>query len=122
MTPTIHPHSWTQFPIECFLYFSFLSVGHFIAFVVGGVLITAFSWQQRSLIVRRIRSWGLFLVLLLSMGALFNGVWSCSIWGRLYYSTDYVLDFLRFCQSRSRSSTCLSEISERSFLASRSFN
>lgn len=38
----------------------------------------------------------MFLALLLVVGALVNGLWSCLIWGRLYWSTDYVFDFSPF--------------------------
>lgn len=82
--------------MECLFYFVPLSVVHIVAFIVGSFVIAAFSWRQRSILIGRIQRFGLFLALLLVVGSLFNGVWSCSVLGRLYYSTDYVLDFTPF--------------------------
>lgn len=36
------------------------------------------------------------------VGALCNGVWSCSVWGWLSYSADYVLDFTPFWPIKQR--------------------
>lgn len=44
----------------------------------------------------------MFLTLLLIVGALCNGVWSCLVRGRLYCSTDYVLDFTPFWPIKQR--------------------
>ena len=96
MSPSIHPHEWREFFVECLFYFVPFSVVHIIAFIVGSFVIAAFSWRERGILIARIRRFGLFLVLLLIVGSLFNGVWSCSVWGRFYYSTDYVLDFTPF--------------------------
>ena len=96
MSPSIHPHDWSEFFVECLIYFVPFSVVHAIAFIIGSFVIAAFSWRQRSMLIGRIRRFGLFLALLLIVGSLFNGMWSCSVWGRLYYSTDYVLDFTPF--------------------------
>jgi hypothetical protein len=38
----------------------------------------------------------LFLGLLLVVGSIANGLWSCLVWGRFYFSTDYVFDFSPF--------------------------
>jgi hypothetical protein len=38
----------------------------------------------------------LFVGLLLVVGSVANGLWSCLVWGRLYFSTDYVFDFSPF--------------------------
>ena len=71
-----------------------MSIAHAVAFIVGSFVVSAFSWRQPSILIRRVRRWGLFLILLLLFGSLFNGLWSCVIWGRIYYSTDYVFDFI----------------------------
>jgi hypothetical protein len=42
------------------------------------------------------RRLALFWILLFFVAVIFNGVWSCSVWGRLYDSTDYVCDFSPF--------------------------
>jgi hypothetical protein len=38
----------------------------------------------------------LFFALLLVVGAIFDGLWSCVIYGRLYYTMDYFCDFIPF--------------------------
>jgi hypothetical protein len=38
----------------------------------------------------------LFFGLLLLVGAIFDGLWSCEIYGRLYYTMDYFFDFIPF--------------------------
>jgi hypothetical protein len=96
MSPSIHPHDWSEFFAECLFYFVPFSVVHGIAFVVGSFVIATFSSRQPGIIIERIRRFGLFLILLLVVSSIFNGVWSCTIWGRLYYSTDYVFDFTPF--------------------------
>jgi len=37
-----------------------------------------------------------FSICFLLTGAVMNGIWSCAIWGRVYFSTDYVVDFNPF--------------------------
>ena len=96
MTPVIQPHSWGEFPVECFFYFVPLSIAHIATFVVGSFTIAAFSWKRPAVLIQRIRRLLLFLSLLLLIGSFFNGVWSCAVWGRFYYSTDYVFDFTPF--------------------------
>lgn len=36
------------------------------------------------------------MALFLLVAAFFNGLWSCSVWGWLYYSIDYVSDYSPF--------------------------
>lgn len=96
MNPVIHPHSWTEFFVECFFYLVPLGVAHVLAFIAGSFVIAVFSWRQSHILFQRIRRLLMFLALLLLVGSLFNGAWSCVVWGRLYYSTDYVFDFTPF--------------------------
>ena len=96
MGTSIHPHGWNEFFEECLWYFVPLGAVHIAAFFAGSLVIAALSWRRRGILMRRIRRFGLFLALLLAAGSIFNGVWSCAVWGRLYYSTDYVLDFTPF--------------------------
>ena len=91
----IEPHGWGAFPGECLVYFLFLGVVHVMMFAIGSiVLVTAFALREpHTTVLRRVRRFGLFVLLLLLVGSLVNGLWSCLVWGRLYYSTDYVVDF-----------------------------
>src|SRR5262245_1719494 len=96
MIASMHPHPWSDFFVECLYYLVPFTVVHGVAFLVGSIVIAAFSWRRGDVLWRRIRRLGLFLALLLVVGSLSNGMWSCAVWGRLYYSTDYVLDFTPF--------------------------
>src|ERR1043166_3494406 len=91
-----HPIPWTEFPTECFYYLCFMSVVHLVALGVGSAILAALSSKQRGAKLRRIRRFALYNGLLLLVGSIFNGLWSCLIWDRLYDSTDYVFDFIPF--------------------------
>jgi hypothetical protein len=93
MSTTIHPHQWSDFPAECLFYLVPMSIAHLAAFVVGVFVIAALALKQPGKFFIRVGRLGLFLVLLLVVGSLMNGLWSCLVWGRFYYSTDYVFDF-----------------------------
>jgi hypothetical protein len=69
---------------------------HLAVFVVGCVILAALAMKQRGTFLRRVGRFGLFLGSLLIVGSVFNGLWSCLIFGRLYFSTDYVFDFSPF--------------------------
>lgn len=88
------PKSWTEFPIECFWYLMVGIVVHGIAVIlsVGGAMIVRWiGWRRPS-----IGNLLLFHLYLLGSAMIANGVWSCTIWGRLYWSVDYVADFSPF--------------------------
>jgi hypothetical protein len=91
-----HPHSWSELPAEFLWYLMPMSLLHLALFVAGCVVLALAATKQRGTFRRRAGRLGLFLGLLLIVGAIFNGVWSCSVWGRLYYSADYVFDFSPF--------------------------
>jgi len=93
---TFHPQPWSEFPLECGLYLMLAGLLHLAVFVVGSVPLAVLGIMQRGTFLRRVGRLGLFLGLLLMVGSVFNGVWSCEIWGRLYFSTDYVFDFTPF--------------------------
>jgi hypothetical protein len=73
-----------------------MSVLHLAVFIVGCFGLVAFARKPAGTLMRRIRRFGLFMILLLSAGALFNGFWSCLIYGRLYHSSDYLFGFIPF--------------------------
>jgi hypothetical protein len=96
MTSTLQPHSWSAFPGECLLYLTLMGVLHLAIFLVGCLVLGVLAIRQRGTFLRRVGRFGLYMGLLLILGSIFNGVWSCAIWGRLYFSTDYVFDFSPF--------------------------
>jgi hypothetical protein len=73
-----------------------MSVLHAAVFAIGCLVAFMVSWRQPGLARRRIGRLALFIALLLVVGALFNGLWSCSIYNCLYHSADYIFDFAPF--------------------------
>jgi hypothetical protein len=92
----IDPYSWSEFSTECLIYFMVMGVLHFAAFIVGCIILAGLAVRQRGRFLRRVRRFSLFVGLLLVVGSFANGLWSCLVWGRLYFSTDYVFDFSPF--------------------------
>ena len=84
-----------RFISECGWYFVPMSILHFAAFVIGCIVLIFFC-EKPGTYLPRVGWFGTFLALLLIVGSLFNGLWSCFVWGRLYYSADYVFDFSLF--------------------------
>jgi hypothetical protein len=78
------------------LYFALMGALHLAIFAVDCLILGALAVRQRGTFLRRVGRFGLFMGLLLIVGSVFNGVWSCIIWGRLYFSTDYTFDFSPF--------------------------
>lgn len=93
---TIHPYSWSEFPTECLIYLSIMGALHLALFAAGCAVFAVLTIWRRGTFLRRVRRFGLFLGLLLVTGSVANGFWSSLVWGRLYYSTDYVFDFSPF--------------------------
>ena len=87
---------WSEFPFEFAIYFVFMGMLHLVLFAVGCFIFALLAIRQRGRFLRRVGRLGLFLGLLLLVGSVANGLWSCLVWGRLYYSTDYVWDFSAF--------------------------
>jgi len=95
----IQPMPWSSFLLECEFYLFFVGLLHCVGFIVayiGLFIFSALSRKQSGFLTRRIGRFTLFNVLLLFVGSVFNGVWSCTIWGRFYYSHDYLVDFTPF--------------------------
>jgi hypothetical protein len=91
-----NPIPWGEFPAEWLWYFVPMSVVHFAVFLLGFLVMAVLLWNERGVLARRTRRLALFIGLLLISGSVFNGLWSCLIWDRLYDSTDYVFDFTPF--------------------------
>src|ERR1022692_2906748 len=98
MSDSFHPVPipWSEFPTECLWYLMPMSVLHLVVFVVGFCVLLLLPRRPRSTLKSRVGRFGLFLLLFLLVGSFFNGLWSCSVWDRLYDSTDYVFDFIPF--------------------------
>jgi hypothetical protein len=87
---------WSEFPAECLWYLRATSALHLVAFGVGA-MVSAFLFQkQPGHFLRRICRLTVFLAVFLVVGALFNGLWSCLIYGRFYHSSDYLCGFIPF--------------------------
>lgn len=87
---------WSEFPFEFAIYFVLMGMLHLVLFAGGCLLFTMLAIRERGNFRRRAGRLGLFLGLFLLAGSVANGLWSCLVWGRLYYSTDYVFDFSPF--------------------------
>ena len=93
MNTTLHPIPWSEFPTECFWYLAPMSMLHLVVFAAGCLVAVMIPRKQPGTLLRRIGRLGLFIGLLLVVGSLFNGLWSCLLWDRLYHSNDYLFDF-----------------------------
>ena len=87
------PLPWTAFPSECLWYFVPMSVVYFAVFLIGCIALLVISNRDTGSFKKRIFYFGLFMSLLLLAGSLFNGLWSCMVYNRLYHSADYIFDF-----------------------------
>jgi hypothetical protein len=90
---TVQSIPWGGFAEECMIHVLFMGVFYLVVFAAVCIVLAALAVWQRGTFLRRAVHFGLFAILLLTAGALFNGLWSCMVWGRLYFSRDYVLDF-----------------------------
>jgi hypothetical protein len=84
----------THFFTECLWYFVPMGVLHLIVFLLGSLILTLIPRNETGLLGRRIGHLGLFLILFLIVGSIFNGVWACFIYNHLYHSADYIFDFI----------------------------
>jgi hypothetical protein len=87
---------WRDYLQECLMYLVIMGLAYFIVFVIGCLIVAALPRRDPGICRRRIGHLGLFLIVLLAVSALANGLWSCLIYNRLYHSSDYVFDFLPF--------------------------
>jgi hypothetical protein len=87
---------WHDYFAECFLYFVFIGAIHVVVFIIGSLLLFLSSRKKLGVLPKRIGHFGLYLLLFLVVGSLVNGAWSCLIYGHIYDSRDYVVDFMPF--------------------------
>lgn len=89
------PYTWSEFIPECLWYLLPDGILHVAIFILSAVIF-GIMWRCG---VRRLPRFGtlaLFQAYLLLIAMIMNGFWSCTIWGRLYWSVDYVSDFSPF--------------------------
>lgn len=90
-------YSWIDFPLECVLYLliNLLIMPWLLlaVFVIGCLVLALLARTQPGIFLKWVGRVGLFLGLFLVVGAIFNGLWSCLVFGHLYDSADYVVDF-----------------------------
>ena len=97
LPPHIHTYGPLWYPIECFWYwFPLGAVVHGAFFLAGVILIGAIFLFRRGHFRRWFSRWAVFNVCLFVTAGLTNGLWSCFIFGRLYWSADYIFDFTPF--------------------------
>jgi hypothetical protein len=96
----MHPtefYKFKDYPGECLWYLSgWVLPFHVLVFLLGCVVFGVLAWMHRGSFFKRVVRLGSFISLLLVFGALFNGLWSCLVFGHLYYSADYVSDYTPF--------------------------
>ena len=83
-----------EFPVECFWYLLPGGLLHIIAFPVfaAGHSILRLAKCRRPRLVTVMVFQGYLLI----AAMIANGIWSCAVWGRLYWSVDYTSDFSVF--------------------------
>lgn len=81
---------------ECAWYWAFMSVVHIVLFALGVAVLALASRSRRGQFRSWFLRWALFSVCLFITAGLTNGLWSCLVFGRLYWSTDYIFDFSPF--------------------------
>jgi hypothetical protein len=95
--PHVEAHGLLSYPVECFWYWFPLGViFHGVFFLAGVIAIGTVSIFRRGHFREWFIRWSLFSVSFFVVAGLLNGVWSCVIFGRLYWSADYVSDFSPF--------------------------
>lgn len=92
----IEPYPIIEAPIEALLYAMSFGVAHSVIAGIVLVLGTPLLRNGRKRYLTFARAVIVFNICFLLAGAIMNGIWSCSIWGRVYFSTDYVVDFNPF--------------------------
>lgn len=92
----IETYSIIEAPLEALLYASFFGLVHAIiagAGLVIGIPLLRHGWRRYLIFAG---AFVVFNICFLVTSAIMNAIWSCTIWGRVYFSTDYVVDFNPF--------------------------
>jgi hypothetical protein len=89
----IEPYPIIEAPLEALLYAGFFGLVHAAiagAGLVIGTPLLRYGWRRY---LSFARAFVVFNICLLVTSSIMNAIWSCTIWGRVYFSTDYVVDF-----------------------------
>jgi hypothetical protein len=92
----IESYPMSAAPIEAFGYFVVMGFFHLAVMIAVLLLAVPLLFVSRRMYFVYTRGFCVFNVLLLVLSSILNGVWSCAIWGNIYFSTDYVIDFTPF--------------------------
>lgn len=91
------PISWGEVFVTWLCYPALMSVVHLAILIIGWiVLAVAMKPWRPGASLDPFKRLGLILALLLIVGSLFHLMWSYLIWGRIYFSADYFVDFTPF--------------------------
>jgi len=96
MNTTFQAVPWNQFPVELFFYVLVMGYLYIPLFVIGSFVLALLPQKKPKILIRRIVRFGLFVGLLLIVGSLFDGLWTCLVFNRLYYEPDYMVGFVPF--------------------------
>ncbi len=92
------PKSWSEFPTECLWYLLPGGLFHVIASpIILGIMLT---YGRFAYFRPKISTLMIFQAYLLIFSMIVNGLWSCAIWGKLYWSVDYTSNFSVFMPIR----------------------
>jgi hypothetical protein len=92
----LETYTLRDFPLECLYYLIPMSIVHLVVFAIGCIALAFISERLHASYRQLCIRWALFSVVFLITASIANGVWSYLIFGRLYFSTDYVFDFSPF--------------------------
>ena len=85
---------WNSFIPESLFYLIPGLITHAAFFVLSLILIQPFTRSR--FYPNKISTILIFNLVFLFVSMTSNGFWSCSVWGYLYFSTDYISDFSPF--------------------------
>ena len=81
---------------EFMIYFWFMGLVHAAVLVAGLILALPFLFRGARRYLTFARGYAVFNLILVLVCAVLNLLWSYTIWGHVYFSTDYVTDFSPF--------------------------
>lgn len=90
------PYPITNIPVEAYLYACCFGLVHAAIAGVGLVLGAPLLYRSWRRYLTFARAFIVLSICFLLTSALVNGIWSSAIWGRVYFSADYVADFNPF--------------------------
>jgi hypothetical protein len=83
-------------PAEMYFYALIYGLWHLGAILAVAIFSLPLVAFRRSMYFPVVGKAALFIAILFLSGAFMNALWSSFVWGNLYFSTDYVVDFSPF--------------------------